>query len=75
MTNKTLMLRMKARLIEDMNFSVIQQVLEALDIEWMMENEIKVPSQTEIKKVVDSLLSRIVDEMAKDKTLFFSYLA
>ena len=62
MTEKTIMLRMKARLIEDMNFPLIQQVLEALNIEWMMENETGVPSQTEIRKVVDSLLSRIVNE-------------
>ena len=62
MTNKTLMLRMKARLIEDMDFPVIQQVLEVLKIEWMMNKETRVPSQTEIRKEVDSLLSRIIDE-------------
>ena len=62
MTNKTLMLRMKARLIEDMDFPVIQQVLEVLKIEWMMDKETRVPSQTEIRKEVDSLLSRIIDE-------------
>ena len=62
MTNKTLMLRMKARLIEDMNFPVIQQVLEALNVEWMMDKKTKVPSQTEIQKEVDALLTRIVDE-------------
>ena len=62
MTNRTLMLRMKARLIKDMNFPIIQQVFEALNIEWMMDRETRVPSQTEIQKEVDALLTRIVDE-------------
>ncbi len=62
MTDRTLMLRMKARLIEDIDFSAIQQVLETLNVEWMFDKETKVPSQTEIRKVVDSLLSRIVNE-------------
>jgi hypothetical protein len=62
MTNKTMMLRMKARLIEDMNFPVIQQVLETLNIKWMMNKETRVPSQTEIEKEVETLLTRIVNE-------------
>ena len=62
MTNKTLMLRMKARLIEDMDFPVIQQVLEVLKIEWMMNKSTKIPSLTEIQKEVDDLLTRIIDE-------------
>ena len=49
MTNKTMMLRMKARLIEDMDFPVIQQVLEVLKVEWMMNKSTKIPSLTEIQ--------------------------
>ena len=62
MTNKTMMLRMKARLIEDMDFPVIQQVLEVLKVEWMMNKSTKIPSLTEIQKEVDDLLTRIIDE-------------
>ena len=62
MTNKTMMLRMKARLIEDMDFPVIQQVLEVLQVEWMMNKSTKIPSLTEIQKEVDDLLTRIIDE-------------
>jgi len=57
-----MMLRMKARLIEDMDFPVIQQVLEVLKVEWMMNKSTKIPSLTEIQKEVDALLTRIVDE-------------
>ena len=62
MTEKTMMLRMKARLIEDMDFPVIQQVLEVLKVEWMMDKSTKIPSLTEIQKEVDALLTRIIDE-------------
>ena len=61
MADRTILLRMKAQLIKDMNFFKIQQVFEALNVEWMMDQETRVPTAKEIERNVDSLLSRIVD--------------